>query len=221
MQMMMRKLFVAAMLCGAAAAQAAPDTVSFFRAVSVDNATGVARMLAEGASPNQLEPQRGDTALVVALRDDADKVVRVLLDAPGLDLETRSANGNTALMMAAYKHKQATVEAMLAKGAKINQSGWTPLHYAASAGDLPIMKLFLARQAVVDARAPTNITPLMFAAREGQEEAVQLLLASGADATLKSDHGWTAAQFAQAADKPGVAAIIARHLAANSAKAVK
>lgn len=219
---MMRKLVVAAMLCCAsmvtAAVQAAPDTVSFFRAVSVDNASGVARMLAEGASPNQLEPQRGDTALVVALRDDADKVVRVLLDAPGLDLEARSNNGNTALMMAAYKHKQANVEAMLAKGAKVNQSGWTALHYAASAGDLPIMRLFLARQAVVDARAPTNITPLMFAAREGQEEAVKLLLASGANPSLKSDHGWTAAQFALAADKPGVAAIIERHLAGGAGK---
>jgi len=218
MQMMMRKLVAASLLCCAMAAQAAPDTAAFFRAVSVDNATGVARMLAEGASPNQLEPQRGDTALVVALRDDADKVVKVLLEAPGLDLETRSTNGNTALMMAAYKHKQAIVEAMLAKGAKVNQTGWTALHYAASAGDLPIMQILLARQAVVDALAPTNITPLMFAAREGQEGAVKLLLASGADATLKSGHGWTAAQFALAADKPGVAAMIDRHLAAQAGK---
>lgn len=215
---MMKKLAASVLLCCAAAAQAAPDTVAFFRAVSVDNASGVARMLAEGANPNQLEPQRGDTPLVVALRDDAGKVVKVLLDAPGLDLEARSANGNTALMMAAYKHQQATVEALLARGARVNQSGWTALHYAASAGDLPIMQLLLARQAVVDARAPTNITPLMFAAREGQEQAVQLLLASGADATLKSDHGWTAVQFAQAADKPGVVAMIERHLAGRTGK---
>ena len=215
---MMRQLALAAMLCCAAASHAAPDPDAFLRAVSVDNASGVRDMLAEGADPNLADAQRGDIALVLALRDDADKVFQVLLDAPGIALDARSANGNTALMMAAYKHKQAAVEALLAKGAKVNQSGWTALHYAASAGDLPIMKILLDRDAVVDARAPTNITPLMFAAREGQEGAVKLLLSWGADANLKSDHGWTAEQFAQAADKPGVAAIIA---AARKARAAR
>ena len=80
------------------------------------------------------------------------------------------------------------------------------------------MKILLEREAVVDARAPTNITPLMFAAREGQEGAVKLLLSWGADAGLKSDHGWTATQFAQAADKPGVVAIIT---AAQQARAAR
>jgi ankyrin repeat protein len=205
---MMKKLALAMLLCCAGSSYAAPDPDSFFRAVSVNNASGVRSMLADGMNPNQADTQRGDIPLVLALRDDADKVFKLLLDAPGIDLEARSANGNTALMMAAYKHKQDAVNALLAKGAKVNQSGWTALHYAASAGDLPIMKIFLERDAVVDARAPANVTPLMFAAREGQEGAVKLLLSWGADATLKSDHGWTAAQFAQAGDKPGVVAII-------------
>lgn len=208
MQNLTRNIVASALLCVAATVQAAPDTVSFFRAVSVDNVLGVRSMLREGANPNATEPQRGDVALVVALRDDADKVFKVLLETPGINLEARSENGNTALMMAAYKHKRVEVDALLAKGAKVNQSGWTALHYAASAGDIPIMKVFLERGAKVDAFAPTNITPLMFAAREGQEEAVRLLLSAGADPTLKSGHGWTAAQFAMAADKPGVAAII-------------
>ena len=208
MQNLMRKTAAAVLLCCAASAQAAPDQASLYRAVSIDNAIGVRDLVREGVDPNLPDQQRGDIALVIALRDDAEKVFKVLLDTPGIDLEARSANGNTALMMAAYKHKREAVDALLAKGAKVNQSGWTALHYAASAGDLPIMQLFLARGAKVDAYAPTNITPLMFAAREGQEEAVKLLLASGADASLKSSHGWTAAQFALAADKPGVAAII-------------
>ena len=215
---MMKKLALAAMLCWAAASQAAPEADAFFRAVSVNNDGGVRSMLAQGMNPNVPDAQRGDIPLVLALRDDADKVFAVLLGTPGIDLEARSANGNTALMMAAYKHKLDAVNALLAKGAKVNQSGWTALHYAASAGDLPIMKILLDRDAVVDARAPTNITPLMFAAREGQEGAVKLLLSWGADASLKSDHGWTAAQFAQAADQPGVVAII---VAAQQARAAR
>ena len=208
MQNIMRKTAAAVLFCCAALAQAAPDQGGFYRAVSIDNAGGVRKMLQEGVNPNLPDDQRGDTALVIALRDDADKVFKVLLETPGIDLEARSANGNTALMMAAYKHKREAVDALLASGARVNQNGWTALHYAASAGDIPVMQAFLARGATVDACAPTNITPLMFAAREGQEEAVRLLLASGADPALKSSHGWTAAQFALAADKPGVAAII-------------
>jgi ankyrin repeat protein len=142
---MMKKLALAMLLCCAAASQAAPEPDAFFRAVSVNNASGVRSMLAEGMNPNQPDAQRGDIPLVLALRDDADRVFQVLLDAPGIDIEARSANGNTALMMAAYKHKLDAVNALLAKGAKVNQSGWTALHYAASAGDLPIMKILLAR----------------------------------------------------------------------------
>ena len=208
MQTLMRHMVASALLCVSTAVLAAPDPVSFFRAVSIDNALAVRDMLYEGMNPNLPDQQRGDIALVIALRDDADKAFKLLLETPGIDLEARSANGNTALMMAAYKHKREAVDALLAKGAKVNQSGWTALHYAASAGDLPIMKILLDRDAVVDARAPANVTPLMFSAREGQEGAVKLLLSWGADASLKSDHGWTAAQFAQAGDKPGVVAII-------------
>ena len=208
MQNLMRNIVASALLCLSTAVLAAPDQAGFYRAVSIDNAGGVRKMLHEGANPNLPDDQRGDVALVIALRDEAGKVFKVLLDTPGIDLEARSANGKTALMMAAYKHNREAVDALLAKGAKVNQTGWTPLHYAASAGDLAIMKVFLERGAKVDALAPTNITPLMFAAREGQEEAVRLLLASGADPSLKSSHGWTATQFAMAADKPGVAAII-------------
>jgi len=127
---MMKKLALAMLLCCAGGSYAAPDPDSFFRAVSVNNASGVRSMLADGMNPNQADTQRGDIALVLALRDDADKVFKLLLDTPGIDIEARSANGNTALMMAAYKHKQDAVNALLAKGAKVNQSGWTALHYA-------------------------------------------------------------------------------------------
>ena len=133
---MMKKLALAMLLCCSTASHAAPEPDAFFRAVSVNNASGVRSMLADGMNPNQADTQRGDIPLVLALRDDADKVFKLLLDTPGIDIEARSANGNTALMMAAYKHKQAAVEALLAKGAKVNQSGWTAAQFA-QAGDKP------------------------------------------------------------------------------------
>ena len=91
-------------------------------------------------------------------------------------------------------------------------------HYAAAAGDNAIVRILLDRYAYIDAESPTRITPLMFAAREGQDATVKLLLEEGADATLKSAHGWTAVQFALAADKPYVADIINAHLKAKAAR---
>ena len=123
MQNIMRKTAAAVLFCCAALAQAAPEQAGFYRAVSIDNAGGVRKMLQEGVNPNLPDDQRGDTALVIALRDDADKVFKILLETPGIDLEARSANGNTALMMAAYKHKREAVDALLARGARVNQTG--------------------------------------------------------------------------------------------------
>ena len=42
------------------------DSVDFFRAINVDNDGAVARMLAAGLDPNQLDP-RGQPALIVAM----------------------------------------------------------------------------------------------------------------------------------------------------------
>jgi ankyrin repeat protein len=119
-------------------------------------------------------------------------------------------------MMAAYQKNKPGVLALLAKGAQVNRPGWTALHYAAAAGDLDIMKLLLERHAYIDAESPTGTTPLMLAAREGQQEAVRLLLEEGADAALK-DRAWneTAAEFALRAQKPWIAEQIRRHLASR------
>ena len=51
----------------------------------------------------------------------------------------------------------------------------------------------------------------MVAAREGKEDAVAALLDCGADPMLKSGEGLTAADMAERADKPYIAAAIAAH----------
>jgi ankyrin repeat protein len=198
----------------AADARQSEDEVAFFRAAQVDDERTVRAVLARGLDPNVREPARGETGLIVAIRYEAMTVVRLLLAHPALKMEEQAANGNTALMMAAYQKDKAAVQALLAKGAQVNRPGWTALHYAAAAGDLDIMKLLLAQHAYIDAESPTGTTPLMLAAREGQEDAVQLLLEEGADATLK-DRAWRedAAAFAVRAQKPWIAQRIRQHLA--------
>lgn len=201
-----------------ALAQETADQVAYFRAAQMDNDRTVREVLARGLNPNVHEPERGETGLIVAMRYDANKVLAELLKHPQLNLEEASANGTTALMMAAFKQNKVAVNALIAKGAQVNRKGWTPLHFAATAGDLEIMAILLERYAYIDAASPTGFTPLMLAAREGKEEAVQLLLREGADASIK-DQAFhiDAAEFARRADKPWIAKAIESHQAAAAA----
>lgn len=204
-----------ALACAAPAAWADRST-DFFRSVQLDHDRTVLSQLLAGVDANLREPQRGDTALILALREDADKVFTLLVGLAGTDLEARADNGDTALMIAAYRHKLAAVQALLARGAHVNQPGWTALHYAAASGDEAIARLLLAQGAERDARSPNRMTPLMLAAREGQDRTVRLLLADGADPTLTSAEGMTALQFAQFAAKPYIVDILAAHLKSQS-----
>jgi ankyrin repeat protein len=173
----------------------------FFRAVKNDNYTTVSSLLQRGLSPNLLEDTRGDTGLILALREDSNKVFNILLNTPGIDLEVRAKNGDSALMIAAYKANVAAVRALLAKEAQVNNPGWTALHYAAAVGNDDIVRMLLEESAYIDAESPNSTTPLMMAAGSGRLSTVKLLLDEGADATLKNNIGMTALDFAQQASQ--------------------
>ncbi len=177
----------------------------WFRAIRLDDVRVIRNLLERGFDPATIEPERFDTGLIQAVRHKSTRVFHLLLSTPGVDINARSRNGDTALMVAALQSDTALALALIDKGAQINRPGWTALHYAASSGNLEIIRHLLEQSAFIDAESPNRTTPLMMAARSGHRDAVALLLAEGADATLRNELGLAAADFARAQGHGGLA----------------
>ncbi len=180
----------------------------FFRAVRQDDAGTVRDLLRRGFDPNTVD-ERGLTGLFIALREGSLKVVDALLASRRIKAETRTAADESPLMMASLKGHLDVAKRLIAAGADVNKTGWTPLHYAATNGHIDVIKLLLEEHAFIDPTSPNGTTPLMMAAHYGTPEAVRLLLAEGAVPTLRNQLGLSAIDFAQQANRPEAAELIA------------
>ena len=185
----------------------ASPAVDFFRAVGVDNDRTVKALLAAGFDPNTAN-DKGQVGLFLALQEESLKVATALLAHPAIRVDATTAADETPLMMAAMRGNLEWTLRLLERGAAINRGGWAPLHYAASGPAVAVVKLLLDRSAAIDAPSPNRSTALMMAARYGSEEAVQLLLARGASAKLRNERELTAADFARAAGRERLAALL-------------
>ena len=122
-----------------------------------------------------------------------------------------SPDGFTALHFAAYFGKAEAARALLAAGAAVDvvsQNDLTvqPLHSAASGRHHEVCRVLLAAGADVNARQRHGYAPIHAAGQNGDPEMVELFLSAGADPLATTDDGKTAADLADAAAHPDVAA---------------
>lgn len=185
----------------------------FFLGVELDRAAIVRRLLDKGFDVNA-RGRDGQHALYIALREESHEVAALLLGWPGLDADATNTAGETLLMMAALRGQVGAMRQLIARGAAINRSGWTPLHYAASGTSVAAVQLLLEQGALIDAPAPNGNTPLMMAAGFGSIDAATLLAERGADPRLQNKAGLRAADYARKGDRDALAAKLDRLAAA-------
>ncbi|HXE21827.1 MAG TPA: ankyrin repeat domain-containing protein, partial [Rhodoferax sp.] len=173
----------------------------FFSAIRENDAGAVKALLERGFDPNTRGP-KGQVGLMMALGEPALQAAQALLDAPKIDVNALDTHGESPLMMASLKGQFDIAKELIDKGADVNKTGWTPLHYAATGGHAKIVSLLLDHYAYIDAASPNGTTPLMMAAYYGNTATVKLLLDEGADPLLKNQQGLNAINFAQRAHRP-------------------
>lgn len=138
----------------------------------------VARVLIEHGAEVDARDGRGWTPLYTAVCRGEKEITRLLLD-NGADPSARSPGDASPLHFAAQLENKEIVEMLLAAGADINArdtNGATPLILACQEpGQKEVIELLLSRGAEVNATTSIGWTALSAAARDCEEEVIELL----------------------------------------------
>jgi ankyrin repeat protein len=144
------------------------------------NAAMIDTLVKAGADPNLPLTQYGDTALMMASRTGKTDAISVLLD-NGAKVNTKESwGGTTALMWSVSERHSPAVKVLIDHGADVNaRSNFVPAANGRGfEGRTPVAP---QPGQAVEEFASGWLTPLMFAAREGDAESARLLVAAGAD----------------------------------------
>lgn len=177
---------------------------------SDDKTAGV--LIGRGADPN-LRDARGNAPLHLALKKDKTELFELLLE-KGADVNVPGRAGpktddQTVLYLAVARNDEELVRDLLKRGADPNRAdslGALPLVEAVLAPRLnpEIIRMLIEKGADVNKREPeSDGTALIFlatndrAASSARAEAARLLLAAGADKSVKTNKGRTALDWAR------------------------
>ena len=189
----------------------------FFMAIKRNDTEALVTLLNRGFDANTVDAN-GNSGLFLAIREPSLNVADVLIKWPKTQVESRTLKDESPLMLASLNGMTDVCAALIARGADVNKTGWTPLHYASTKGQVAVIALLLENYAYIDAESPNGSTPLMMAARYGSVDSVKQLLSAGADPLLKNKKGLTAIDFAQGVERADVANLIAAAVRARAPK---
>ncbi len=140
------------------------------------------------------------TIFEAAATGKINHVIRLLARDPVL-VNSYAEDGFQALGLACFFGHYDTAEYLAKAGAPLNSPSHNglkaaPIHSAAAAGHVRIVKMLLDLRADANVREQAGYTALHAAAQNGDVETIRTLLLGGADLTLKSDDGKTALDIA-------------------------
>jgi ankyrin repeat protein len=184
--------------------------------INKENIKALPILLTLKANPN-LQDHKGNTALMYASQQNDLESIHLLLK-HGADINQCNTQGVTALISACQNSNIDTIKLLLAYGAAVNQQSHyqsTALMAACCREDdvqmILIRTLLIEGQACPNLQDKRGLTALMHASRQGNTEAVELLLAHKANIHLQDKEGLTALLHASQQGKIDTARLLLAH----------
>jgi len=153
----------------------------------------------------------GDTKVTVKVKapvkeqvpDDARRAYEDTLDEPTRKLQEGVRMADLGMMLDALKAG--------ADPNVVDDKGRPPLHYAAGLGLAPSVVLLVHYGAVLDARDPGGLTPLILASGYVKPQTLRVLIAAGADPTLEAPGQGTAKDVIEALGDNEIAKLVEKN----------
>jgi len=217
-------------------------TAQFFKSIKAGNLAEVKQMLHSTPKLINARDEKGISACMTAVYSHHEEIVNELLmtgfqpnfwEATAIGrsswvaellnhdetlLDKYSADGFTALGLAAFFGKKDVLEILVSRGADVNLPAKNPMQvrpiHSAVAHNNPVVALQMA-ELLIENGADLNVaqaggwTPLHQAAAHGQVEMVKLLLLFDADKNARSDDGRTPLDMARQGQHESVVELLA------------
>ena len=170
----------------------------------------VKTLLAAGAKVNAKASDTGETALLNAVSTKRIELARILL-AAGADLTIKNRFDFNALNVAVAANNQEMAALLLDHGANVetDTSTLTPLMFAASGGNVDMIRFLVKRGAKVNRGVKEGKqTALLSAIYGGHADAVQALVELKADVNAKTKDGDTPLKLAMKGDQDDIVKIL-------------
>jgi ankyrin repeat protein len=169
-------------------------------AIHEKNMPEIERITKSNVSLDERACGEGETALIEAIVEDTSRIPRIIISA-GASVNVSDNKSVTPLMYAAWYCREELIPLLLEKGAEVNavdSDGTTALMQSVeNCPDGGIAALLLRAGAKINLSSKTGDTALTIASFEGNEHAVEVLVANGADLNQTTSEGESALMIAR------------------------
>ena len=165
------------------------------------NVQAVKSIMERGADPSLMDNLGWSTLHHAAAGGDTDIISLIHTHLP--NIESKTGEGYTPLMVAVFNGKLHAVKWFLEKGATVaceDKRGRNMLHFAAQSGDTDIISLIHTHLPNIESKTADGETPLIIAVRHGKLQGVKCLLERGANPLAKDNDGQDSLQHALSSD---------------------